>query len=95
MGRPRQYGSGAERQRAFRQRLEAEWPRVNGAALERLHRRLDELQQAVWAARDAGDESARACSAASVETVLERVIRHFQERACRLKQLKQGDNQGS
>ena len=95
MGRPRQYGSDAERQRAFRQRLEAEWPRVNGAALERLHQRLDELQQAVWAARDAGDESARACSAASVETVLERVIQHFHEKARESKQLKQGDNQES
>ena len=95
MGRPRQYGSGAERQRAFRQRLEAAWPRVNGGALARLHQRLDELQRAVWAARDAGDESGRACSAASVETVLERVIEHFQERARESKRLKPGNNQES
>jgi hypothetical protein len=95
MGRPRQYGSDAERQRAFRQRLQTEWPRVNGAALERLHQRLDELQQAVWAAEDAGDESGRACSAASVETVLERVIQHFHERARQSQQIKQGDKQGS
>lgn len=81
MGRPRQYGSGAERQRAFRERLEAEWPRVNGEALERLHARLDQLQAAVWAAADAGDEMARACRAASVETVLERVIQQFEARA--------------
>jgi hypothetical protein len=89
MGRPRQYGSGAERQRAFRHRLETEWPRVNGAALERMNRRLDELQQAVWAARDAGDEIGQRCSSVSVETVLERVIRHFQERARESKLSKQ------
>ena len=89
MGRPRQYGSGAERQRAFRQLLEAEWARVNGAAFERLKRRLEELQQAVWAAQDAGDEIGQACSAASVETVLERVIGHFQERARASQLLKQ------
>lgn len=78
MGRPRQYESGAQRQRAFRQRLEGEWPRVNGVALERLHARLDQLQVAVRAAADAGDETARACQAGGVETVLERVIRHFE-----------------
>jgi hypothetical protein len=78
MGRPRQYGSGAERQRAFRQRLEAEWPRVYGPAREGLNRQLDRLQAAVRAAAAAGDETARACRAGSVETVLERVIRHFE-----------------
>ncbi len=61
MGRPRQYGSGAERQRAFRARLEAEWPRVNGGALSRLHGQLNRLQEAVWSAAAAGDETARAC----------------------------------
>src|SRR5574341_1201104 len=81
MGRPRRYGGGAERQRAFRERLETEWPRVNARALTRLNERLDQLQAAVRAAAAVGDESARACEAASVETVLERVIRHFEERA--------------
>ena len=81
MGRPRQYGSPAERQRAFRQRLEAEWPRVNGEALEHLHQRLDRLQAAVYAAAEVGDEVARGCCAASVDTVLEHVVRHFEARA--------------
>lgn len=88
MGRPRQYGSGAERQRAFRQRLEAEWPRVHGASLERLNGQMDRLQAAVRAAADAGDEGARACCAGSVETVLIRVIEQFEARA------REGEPQG-
>jgi hypothetical protein len=86
MGRPRQYASGAERQRAFRARLEGEWPRVNGRALSRLNERLNQLQAAVWAAAAAGDETARACSAASLETVLDRVIQQFEARAKALKE---------
>jgi hypothetical protein len=83
MGRRQQYGSAAERQRAFRQRLEEEWPRVNGGALSRLHERLAQLQAAVNAAALAGDELACACRAGSVETVLERVTQQFEARAGR------------
>jgi hypothetical protein len=64
-----------------RPRLEGEWPRVNGEGLARLHGQLNRLQEAVWAAAAAGDETAQACSAASVETVLERVIKQFEARA--------------
>ena len=81
MGRPRQYANGAERQRAYRQRLEADWPRVNGGGLDWLRQHLDRLQVAVRAAADAGDETARACQAGSVETVLVRVIEQFEMRA--------------
>jgi hypothetical protein len=81
MGRRRQYASGAERQRAYRQRLEAEWPRVHGRGLEWLREHLDRLQVAVRAAAAAGDETARACQAGSVETVLQRVIQQFEARA--------------
>jgi hypothetical protein len=80
MGRPRLYGSGAERQRAFRQRLEVETVRVDRAALDRLHARLDRLQEAVRAAANAGDDVASACSAASVETLLEKLTRYFEGR---------------
>jgi hypothetical protein len=86
MGRPRQYESPAARQRAFRQRREAEWPRVNGEALGRLHEQMLRLQAAVGAAAEAGDETARACRAASVETVLERVIQQFEARAAARKE---------
>lgn len=81
MGRPRQYETAAARQRAFRERLEAEWPRVNGGSLLRLHERLEQLQAAVRAAAAVGDELGRACRAASVDTVLERVIGQFEARA--------------
>ncbi len=81
MGRPRQYGGGAERQRAFRQRQEATTRRVDRGALDGLERRLDELQAAMWAAAAAGDETARRCGAASVETILEKLTRHFGDRA--------------
>jgi hypothetical protein len=46
-----------------------------------MNERLEQLQVAVRAAEAAGDELARACSAASVETVLERVIGQFEARA--------------
>jgi len=81
MGRPRQYGSDAERQRACRQRRQAETVRVDRRALDGLHLRLERLQrlqQALWRAADAGDATARACQAASVETVLEKLIRRFE-----------------
>lgn len=77
MGRRRQYGSAAERQRACRQRQEAATVRVDRRALERLHGRLEELQEAVGAAARRGDATARQCDAASVETVLEKLTRHF------------------
>jgi hypothetical protein len=81
MGRPRQYASDAERQRAFRQRQAATISRVDRGALDRLHARLDQLQAALRAAAAAGDETARACQAAGIETMLERLTRHFTGRA--------------
>jgi len=80
MGRPRLYASGAERQRAFRQRLEAETARVDRGALDRLHARLNRLQEAVRAAAQAGDEVAAACEAAGVDTMLEKLTHYFQPR---------------
>jgi hypothetical protein len=81
MGRRRQYGSGAERQRAFRQRQAAEWVEVDRRDWERLHERLKQLHEAVRGAASAGDRTAQACRAGSEETVLERLIRHFEGRA--------------
>ncbi len=81
MGRRRQYASEAERQRAYRLRREQESVRVDREALARLHQRLDQLQAAVVAAAAAGEPTARACRAASVETVLENLIGYFQARS--------------
>ena len=77
MGRPRQYESDAARQRACRARLAEQWVTVDRRALERLHQRLDQLQQALWRAADRGDATAQACRAAHVETMLDKLIRHF------------------
>lgn len=77
MGRRRQYESAAERQRACRQRQEAATVRVDRRAIDRLHGRLEELQEVLGAAARSGDATARQCGAASVETMLEKLIRHF------------------
>lgn len=77
MGRRRQYESAAERQRACRQRQEAATVRVDRRALDRLHGRLEELQEALGEAARRGDPIARRCYAASVETMLEKLIGHF------------------
>lgn len=81
MGRPREYESGAARQRAWRERDKRETARVDRGALERLHRRLDALQEAVDTAARAGDEVARRSRAAGVDTVVEKLTRYFEESA--------------
>src|SRR5690242_14076914 len=86
MGRPRQYASDAERQRAYRCRQEASIARVDRRALDQLHARLEQLQRALWRAADAGDATARACQAASIDTMLERLIRQFDGRAAQRSQ---------
>ncbi len=78
MGRPRRYATNAERQRAFRQRRDQTTCRVDRVALDRLHARLDRLQQALRGAADCGDPTARRCYAASIDTLLDRLAAHFQ-----------------
>ena len=77
MGRPRQYATAAERQRAYRQRQEAEAPRVSRRALDGMHLRLEHLHAAIEAAATAGDAVAKACPSNSWETMLEQLIRYF------------------
>jgi hypothetical protein len=77
MGRPRKYATDAERQRACRQRQEGSTVRVERRVLEGPYARLEQLQAAIWEAAAAGDEMARACSAASVDTMVENMIRYF------------------
>jgi hypothetical protein len=81
MGRPRKYASDAERQRAWRRRLDEEMVRVNRADLERWEARLRRLQEAVKAAAKVGDETAQVCQSGAVEGVLEQLIGHFEQRA--------------
>jgi hypothetical protein len=81
MGRRREYESAAARQRAHRQRQSATWVRVEQRTWEQVHRRLEELQEAVRRAAVAGDGTARGCQSVSAETVVEKLIRHFEGEA--------------
>ena len=80
MARPRQYGSAAAKQAAYRQRLAATTAVVDRNALEQLHMRLETLQDVIWVAAQHGDSFARQCKAASVETMLDKLIVAFQQR---------------
>jgi hypothetical protein len=80
MGRPKLYSSGAQKQAAYRARLEASTAVVDRQALDHLRQRSEALQEAVSVAARRGDPLARRCVAASVETVLEKVTAAFQER---------------
>ena len=77
MGRPRKYATDAERQRACRARQEASTIRVERRALEGHYARLEQLQEVIREAAAVGDETARACLAVSVDTMVEKMIRHF------------------
>ena len=81
MGRPRQYATAAERQRAYRERLEAEAPRISRRAWDGLQLRLEHLKTAREAAATAGDPVAKACPANTAETLLEQLIRYFRAAA--------------
>jgi hypothetical protein len=81
MGRPRKYATDAERQQACRERQEASTVRVDRRAWERLHLRLDQLQEAMWQAARAGDERAQTAYAAHQETLLEKLIATFRAQA--------------
>ena len=81
MARPRQYASAAQKQAAYRARLEASTALVDRRALEHLHERLERLQTAIGSAARAGDPLARRCRAASIETMLDKLAAAFQEQA--------------
>ena len=83
MGRPRQYASAAERQRAYRERLDEEMVRVNRGSLERLEARLEQLHQAVRVAARAGDPVAQACSEGSIDGMLAKLTDYFEEKVKR------------
>lgn len=78
MGRPRQYANAAERQRAYRERLEEETVRVNWRALERLEARVEGLYRAVQAASRAGDSLAVAWNEGSEAGMLARMTSYFE-----------------
>ena len=78
MARPRQYQSAAAKQAAYRLRQTATTVVVDRAALDKLHQRLDTLQTALAEAARRGDPLARHCRAASIDTMLDKLIAAFQ-----------------
>ena len=79
MSRPKRYASAAQKQAAYRQRQEAALVTVDRVALERLHERLEQLRTAVGYAAQQGNGFARRCRAASMETMLDKLIAAFLE----------------
>jgi hypothetical protein len=77
MGRKRQYGTTAEKQRAYRERLKRETVIVDRRGLDRLHEQLYELQMAMFSASQRGDIFAQECKATSVDTMLQRLTGGF------------------
>ena len=84
MGRPKRHATAADRQAAYRRRLRETTAIVDRQALERLHHRLDLLQQALVAARAQGDPLAHAACSASIETMLDQLTAQFCARAAAL-----------
>ena len=78
MARPQHYQSAAAKQAAYRLRQAATTVAVDRAALARLHERLDILQTALADAAGRGDPLARRCRAASIDTMLDKLIAAFQ-----------------
>ena len=80
MGRPKQYQSSAEKQAAYRARLDKDTVIVDRRVLDAHHRDLEELREAVYQAQCRGDEFARQCSAKSVQSMIHNMTDTFNER---------------
>ncbi len=79
MGRLKQYESEAARQAAHRARSKERWVEVERASFERHNALLEALQRAIVDAAERGNETAQQCSAASVDTMLEKLSKYFEE----------------
>jgi phage-related minor tail protein len=82
MARPRTYeqsapATNAQRQAAKRARDKAQWVELPRDAHNAHAARLDALQAAITQAAKRGDTTAKACNAASIETLLENLTAHF------------------
>jgi DNA replication initiation complex subunit (GINS family) len=80
MGRPRKYESEAARQAAHRARSRAQWVEIDRASYEQHTARLEALQRAVQDAARRGDVTAQACTAGSIDTMLENLAKYFEAR---------------
>lgn len=82
MARPRTYdqnapATAAQRQAAKRARDREQWVEVSREAHEGHNTRLEALQTAIHEAAQRGDTTAKACNAASIETMLEKLTAQF------------------
>jgi hypothetical protein len=78
MARPQQHQSAAAKQAAYRARQTATTVLVDRDAWDRLHQRLETLQTEMAEAARRGDPLARRCRAASIDTMLDKLIAAFQ-----------------
>jgi len=81
MPRPRLHKDDAARQRACRQKLKETSVLVDRKALTHLESRLETLRLTIYEAASAGDSFALRCRAASVDTMLDRLIVAFHNKA--------------
>ena len=81
MGRRKYYATAAERQAAYRRRLQEETLVVDRHSLERLDQRLARLHDAITTAMVQGDALARRVRCASVDSTLDKLTELFLERA--------------
>ena len=79
MARPKKYDSSAAKQAAYRARQEASTRLVDRAALDALHERLERLHHAIARAATSGDPFASRCRAASIDSMLDRLVDAFSE----------------
>jgi hypothetical protein len=82
MARPRAYdqsapATNAERQAAKRARDREQWVEISREAHDAHNTRLEALQTAIHEAAQRGNTTAKACNAASIETMLEKLTAHF------------------
>ncbi len=80
MGRPRKYESDTARKAAQRARDKAQWVEVPRDAHKAHGERLDGLQRAIHDAAQSGDETAQACRAANVDSMIEKLTAWFEAR---------------
>ncbi len=77
MARPQQHTNAAARQAAYRARMKTTTVVVDRRALEHLHTKLETLQRVISDSARDGDPLARRCAAASVDTMLDKLIVAF------------------
>ncbi len=81
MARPKQYASSADKQAAYRSRVDATRVVVDRVALDSLHERLERLQVAIGFAARNGVPFATRCRAGSIDSMLDKLIVAFLEEA--------------